>query len=98
MSEMSERDAYIEKAKAQLDQWNAEIDRIEARIREASADGETALRGMVQDLHGKRDALEQRLNETRQSGELAWSDLKAGMDSACKNLSDAIEEARSRFG
>ena len=94
---MSEREAYIEKAKAQLDQWNAEIDKLEARAREASADGEIAYRETLQDLRGKRDALEQKLNETRQSGEAAWSDMKAGMDAAWNNLSAAITKAQSRF-
>lgn len=95
---MSERDAYIEKAKAQLDRWNAEIDKLEARARELSADGEIAYRDTLQDLHGKRDALEQQLEETRQSGEQAWTDLKVGLDAAWQNLSDAIAQAQSRFG
>ncbi|SDI89197.1 hypothetical protein [Lutimaribacter saemankumensis] len=95
---MSERDAYIQKAKAQLDQWNAEIDKLEARAREASADGELAYRETLHDLRGKRDALEQRIEDTHKSGEAAWSDMRAGMDAAWKNLSEALEKAQSRFG
>ncbi|MFD1511351.1 hypothetical protein [Lacimonas salitolerans] len=94
---MSDRDAYIRKAKAQIEQWNAEIDKLEARAREASADGEIAYRETLQDLRGKRDALEKRMEETRHSGDAAWKDLKAGMDAAWTNLSDAIENARARF-
>ena len=35
---MSERDVYVEKTKAMLDQWNAEIDKTKAKIDEAAAD------------------------------------------------------------
>ena len=94
---MSERDAYIEKAKAQLDQWNAEIDKLEAKARETSADGEIAYHETLQDLRTKRDTLEEKLQQTRESGDAAWSDVKAGVDAAWNSLSDAIQKAQSRF-
>lgn len=95
---MSDRDAYIRKAKARIEQWNAEIDKLRAKAREASADGEIAYRDTVQDLCGKRDAFEKRMEEVRHSSDSAWEDLKAGMDTAWNNLSEAMENARSRFG
>lgn len=94
---MSERDAYVEKAKAQIEQWNAEIDKLEAKAREASADGEIAYRETLVDLRGKRDALEQRIKAAQQSGETAWDDVKSGLDTAWTNLSDALQTAKSRF-
>ena len=35
---MNERDAYVEKMKAKLDEWNAELDRLSAKMSAAEAD------------------------------------------------------------
>ena len=35
---MSEKDKYIEKIKPLLDQWNAEFDQLEAKIRECGTE------------------------------------------------------------
>ena len=37
------RDAYVQKVKAKLDEWNAEIDRLEAQARQKEADAQTSL-------------------------------------------------------
>lgn len=37
---MSEKDAYVEKMKAKLDEWNAEIDKLQAKAKQAEADAE----------------------------------------------------------
>ena len=34
---MTSRDEYVEKAKAQLDQWNTEIDKLQAKMKDAEA-------------------------------------------------------------
>lgn len=33
-----QRDAYVQKMKAKLDEWNSEIDRIEAKVDQAEAE------------------------------------------------------------
>jgi hypothetical protein len=38
---MSEREHYIEKAKAKLDQWNAEIDKLKAKVSRSAATAAT---------------------------------------------------------
>lgn len=94
---MSERDIYIEKAKARLDQWNADIAKMQAKVEEAQADAKIDYRKQLEDMRKQRDEAEVRLKELRAAGDDAWSDMKAGFDSAWKNLSDAFEQAAGRF-
>ena len=47
---MSERDAYVEKMKAKLDEWNAEIDRLEAKARGAEADARLRYNKQIESL------------------------------------------------
>lgn len=35
---ISKRGIYVERLKAQLDEWNVELDKLEARIRKAASD------------------------------------------------------------
>ena len=65
---MTSRDAYVEKIKAQIDQWNAEINKFQAQARQAAADVKIEYEVQVADLKGRRDALRQRLADLQQAG------------------------------
>ncbi len=41
---MTEREQYIEKAKAKLDQWNADIDKFKAKVAESDAERSSSTR------------------------------------------------------
>ncbi|SUZ34033.1 hypothetical protein ROE7235_03814 [Roseibaca ekhonensis] len=44
---MTEREQYIEKAKAKLDQWNADIDKFKAKVAESDADAKIEFRARL---------------------------------------------------
>jgi len=94
---MSQRDQYIEKAKARLDQWNAEIDKLEAKADEAEADAKVRYQQQLQELRRYRDDAEKRIKDLQQAGDDAWRDLKTGFDQAWDSIGDAFERARARF-
>lgn len=94
---MSDRDAYIEKTKAMLDQWNAQIERMQAKADEAEANAKIEYQKQVEDMQARRDEAEAKLNDLRNASDDAWSDMRAGFDAAWQNLSSAFDTARSRF-
>jgi chromosome segregation ATPase len=94
---MSSRDEYVEKIKAKLDQWNAEIDKLEAQAREAEADEEIQRQKQVDELRRQRDQAEVKLKELQEMSTDAWNDMRSGFEEAWNNLSTAFESAKSRF-
>jgi uncharacterized coiled-coil DUF342 family protein len=63
---MYEREQYFEKAKAQLDKWNARIDELQAKADGAEADARIEYEKQINELRGKRDeAVVKELREPR---------------------------------
>ena len=94
---MSKRDAYVEKMKAQLDQWNAELDRLEARRAEAEADTRLEIERQLASLRSQRDETRTKLRELESASDAAFDDLRRGVDHAWDSMSQAFREAMSRF-
>ena len=87
---MSEREQYIEKAKARIDQWNAEID-------EAEADAKINYQKQIDGMRAQRDDAEAKLKELREASDDAWHDMKSGFDKAWDSLTSSFNSAMSRF-
>lgn len=69
------RDAYIRKIQAKMDEWNAEIDKLEAKVEQADAEGRIALQRQIDSLRAKRTETEAKVAEMKEAGEQAWKDL-----------------------
>jgi chromosome segregation ATPase len=95
---MSEkRDAYVQKLKARMDEWNAEIDKIEAKADQAEAESRIEYQKQLENLRARRKEVEDKMAELQQAGDGAWEDLKAGIESARDALGNALKSAASRF-
>lgn len=95
---MSLKDAYIDKLKVQLDEWSADIDRLEAKARQADADLRIKYETQLTTLKIKRDEARVKLTELRASAGDAWQELKKGSDEAWEVIKHAVAEARRKFG
>jgi hypothetical protein len=94
---MTTRREYIEKLKTKLDEWDADIDELEANALKTKADLKYELEDQIASLKIKRDIARAKLLELMDSGEDAWQDIKDGVDEAWNSLKLAIEKARSHF-
>jgi len=94
---MTTRDAYIEKFKSQLDQWNAKIDPLEAKAREAGADAKIEYQRQLDELRARRDEAQAKLDQVRNASGEAWEDIKQGADDAWNACKHAVEDAVARF-
>ncbi len=94
---MTDRKVYIEKMKAKLDIWDADISRLEARAKVAKADMELKYSNEIKRLKKQRKEAAEKLSELQTAGDGAWGDLKAGVESAWDSLGIAVSSAISRF-
>ncbi len=69
---MFDRDAYVQKMKAKLDEWNAEIDRLSAEADAAQADTRLRYNTQIEPLKKRREEALRRLNALQSASEVAW--------------------------
>ncbi|WP_305906474.1 hypothetical protein Q9L42_001045 [Methylomarinum sp. Ch1-1] len=94
---MNNRDEYVNKMKAKLDQWNADIEKLEAQAKEAGADMRIEHEQEIKALKAQRDEAAKKLEELQSAGEDAWQDIKSGAESAWDSLDSALNSATKRF-
>lgn len=94
---MTSRDEYLEKFKANLDEWNAEISKLEARAREAQADAKIQYEKQLASLREMRDDAQEKFMEMQNATTEAWDAMLKGTEKAWQAWVGAFEEARSKF-
>ena len=94
---MDDKEAYQKKLQAQLDEWQANIDKLVAQAREAQADAQVRYNEEIEELRKRRDALESKLHEVQNAQAAAWSDIRAGADKAWDEMSKSMQAAWKRF-
>jgi chromosome segregation ATPase len=94
---MTTRSEYVEQLKKNLDQWNADIAKWEAKARMAQTDLRIDYEMQLEALRKQREEITAKLKEIQASGEEAWKDLRAGSDAAWAAMREAFENATSHF-
>ncbi len=90
---METKDAYVAKLKTQIDEWSAEIDKLEAKAKKTREDYETQIKALRQ----KYDSAKARITEIQQASEASWKDLKQGVESAWSAFKQGLDKAKARF-
>jgi len=91
------RDAYAQKLKAKMDEWNAEIDKLAAKADQAEADVKIEYQKQIEDLRAKRKDVEDKIAELQQAAESAWEDLKQGLENSWEILKASFTKAKTEF-
>lgn len=94
---MSNREEYVEKMKAKLDEISAEVSRLEAKAKGAEADLRIKYQSEIDQLKERREEAKLKLAEFQRAGDGAWQDLKIGMQGAWDILDEAVKSATERF-
>lgn len=91
------RDAYVKKMKEQLDQWNAEAAKWEAKAKVAQASMKAEYEKQLNMLNSRRDEALYQLKLLQGASTDAWQDMMKGSDQALKSMQEAFNRARSHF-
>ena len=94
---MDNRDEYVEKLKAQLDQWNSQLAAWDAATRNATADAKIELQKQVGIVKSRADDMVYRMELLKGASADAWQEIARGADEARKTMQEAFEKARVRF-
>lgn len=94
---MSNKEAYKEKIRAQLDEWKAEADKLRARIKKKQADGKIDSSKYLDELKVKQQEARAKLKQLEDSGEDAWEDIKSGLEKATAELKESYQKVRAKF-
>jgi len=94
---MTARDDYVKKLKEQLDRWNTDISKLEARAKQPLVGMKDAYEKQLQDLRKRRDAMQQKMTEIQKAGDQAWDHLREGADKAWKAMEESFKNAWSVF-
>jgi hypothetical protein len=98
---MVNREEYVNKLKAQLDAWNAEAAKWEAKAKEAQASARVEYDKQLEDFRRQRDqardeALEQMRKIQAASGD-AWQQLTREADQAWEKMREIQEKMSAQF-
>jgi hypothetical protein len=94
---MTQRDEYVEKLKAQLDRWNADMAKWEAKAREAQSGARAEYERQLAALRQHREQAMYQLSLLQSAAGGAWTDLLRGTDEAWKRMREAFDEAAGHF-
>lgn len=96
-SQKTDKDAYRKKLDAQLDEWKAKIDGLEAKARASKADAKIEIENQVNAAKKQWDAAKVKANEVSNASGDAWKELQGGAESAFASLKDAVDRAQSHL-
>lgn len=91
------RDAYIQKLKAKIDEWNADIDKLTAKAEQVEADAKIKYQRQLEELRANRQDLEDKIEDLQSAGESAWEELKQGVESSWHSWKESFSKAKIAF-
>jgi hypothetical protein len=86
----TDRDAYVRKMEARIDQANAEIEKLKAKADEAGADAEIQYDETLDKLRRQREKAETELDELRIAGEDKLADIRNRMEAIWSEFDAAV--------
>jgi len=94
---MNKRDLYLEKLKAQLDEWNAEVAKWEAKPESRRPTCASNTKKQLETFRRQRNQALEQMHKVQAATDDAWIDLVRGADDALAKMREAYEKARSHF-
>ena len=94
---MDKREAYKKKQQARLDEWQAELDKMKAKVSQTGADAQIKLQERLEDLEGRIQQGRTKLSELTKAGESRWDALRASIDTLLEALKAGVSEARKEL-
>jgi|SRR6188474_1504534 hypothetical protein len=94
---MTTRDAYVAKLKKQLDAWNEDMARWEAKAKGATAEVKERYKRELDVLNAQRELALYNLRLLEGASASAWTELRKGADEAWERMRAAAGAAGTYF-
>ena len=91
---MMDKKAYQERMEAQLQEWKADLDKLDAQAKKKSAEGKISYAKKRKELQDKMDEVRNDLSSLKASGDQKWDVIKEhlekGKNDFKKNYNDLV--------
>lgn len=94
---MEIKEAYKQKMAAQLKEWNAQINLLEAKILNVGADIRVKRAEELNELRAKQRAATEKMKELEKASGEAWEQVKKTADKIWDDLKKGVADAHSKF-
>jgi archaellum component FlaC len=94
---MEIQEAYKQKKTAQLKEWGAQLNLLEAKAENVGADLKIKHSEAMQELRIKQRAASDKLNELGAASASAWEDVKVTADKIWDDLKSGMADAHAKF-
>lgn len=94
---MEIQEAYKQKMAAQLQEWSAQINLLEAKVENAGADVKVRRAAALHELRAKQRAASEKMEELGKASGEAWEQVKVTADQIWEDLRTGVAEAHSKF-
>ena len=94
---MEIKDAYKQKMAAQLKEWSAQINLLEAKVENAGADIKVKRAKQLHELRAKQRAASEKMKELEKTSGEAWDQVKVTADKIWDELKNGVADAHSKF-
>jgi hypothetical protein len=93
----SAKQGFQQKLEVQLKEWDAKLEELKVKARDAKAEIRAEFEVQLEALAGTRALAQEKLQELRRHGEWAWEDLKDSAEQTWSELREAIKRSASLF-
>ena len=94
---MEMHQAYRERMSAQLKEWGCQINLLEAKMENISADLKVKRAKEIQALRAKQHAASDKMDELGKASGESWEQVKLTADKMWSDLKSGLAEAQSKF-
>jgi uncharacterized coiled-coil DUF342 family protein len=94
---MGKKDEYCATMESEIKNWDVEVDKLNAKGKQMSADARASYDTQVKALRADRDLAFSKLQEIRTANESAWQQMQSGMDAAWNSMKHALDKAAAQF-
>jgi hypothetical protein len=82
---------------SQIKKWDTEVDSLNTKGQQLSAEGRVMYDTQVKAMRANRDLAFSKLQEMRTANESAWQNMQSGVDAAWASMKNGLDKAASQF-
>ncbi|OIR04683.1 hypothetical protein GALL_130670 [mine drainage metagenome] len=94
---MEIQEAYKQKKAAQLKEWGAQINLMEAKLENVGADMQVKRAEQIKALRAQQQAASEKMKELGKASGDAWEQVKVTADKVWDDLKSGVADAHSKF-
>ena len=94
---MADKTDFMAQAKAQMDQWTAEMKKMQDKMIEAGAQGQSQMLKQWEEMNSQRKQMEAHMEELGRANMEAAKEVQKSIETAWQEMEKAMEDARKKM-